>query len=151
MSQLAIVIVNYRSADLLRGCLATVPPTPEVSRIVVVNNDPQSEHERAELAEIARHDARVSVLQSPCNAGFGAGVNRGVHEAQLLGCDSVWILNPDVEVRDGCLTRLLAVLQQYPDGLISPAITSGRPPDEEVWFSGGRLDARCGRAEHPEW
>jgi N-acetylglucosaminyl-diphospho-decaprenol L-rhamnosyltransferase len=148
MSQLAIVIVNYRSADLLRGCLATVPPTSEVARIVVVNNDLDSEHERTQLADIARHDARVSVLQSPCNAGFGAGVNRGVHEAQRLGCDSVWILNPDVEVRDGCLTHLLKVLQQHPDALVSPAITSGRPPDEQVWFSGGRLDARRGRSEH---
>ncbi|ADB73148.1 glycosyltransferase family 2 protein [Geodermatophilus obscurus] len=148
MSQLAIVIVNYRSADLVRGCLATVSPAPEVSRIVIVNNDTESGCERAKLTEIARDDARVRVLESPRNTGFGPGVNQGVREAQRLGCDTVWILNPDVEVRDGCLTRLQAVLQQNPDALVSPVITSGRPPDEQVWFGGGRLDARRGRPEH---
>ncbi|MGY1664578.1 glycosyltransferase family 2 protein [Geodermatophilus sp. SYSU D00696] len=142
------MIVSYRSAELVRTCVASIPPTPQVPHIVVVNNDPECELEARVLATLQHDDHRVTVHHSPRNGGFGAGVNQGVRLAKSLGCDSVWILNPDVEVQEGCLQRLQMALGEHPDAMISPVITSGLPPDEYIWFAGGSLDVRRGRSHH---
>jgi GT2 family glycosyltransferase len=145
---LAVVIVNFRSAELVAHCVASLPDPPLVPLVVVVDNSPEDREGAERLADLASRDDRVQVHPSARNGGFGAGANAGVAIAQKAGASAVWILNPDVIVRPGCVELLQQTLAAHPGALISPLITSGPAGGEYVWYAGGTVDADTGRVEH---
>jgi GT2 family glycosyltransferase len=107
---LDVVIVSYRSRDLLRACLAALrdhPPSPGVSVTVIDNasGDGTAEMVAAEFPD-------VDLVASSENLGFAAATNLGArrgHSPYLLA------LNPDTTVTEGALDRTLAVLESHPD------------------------------------
>ena len=100
-----VVIVSFRSAALLRRCLASLrahPPLVPMS-VHVVDND--SRDGTASMVE--REFPEVALTRAGRNLGFAAATNLAiVHTAG----EFVLVLNPDTEVTDGALDRLLAVM-----------------------------------------
>ncbi|MHB8241788.1 MAG: glycosyltransferase family 2 protein [Solirubrobacteraceae bacterium] len=94
---ITVVIVTYRSADVLAGCLASIPAAAEV---IVVSQDAADDDVRG-IARRERPDARV--IASGRNRGFGAGCNLGAANANG---EVVIFLNPDARFRPGCAERL---------------------------------------------
>jgi GT2 family glycosyltransferase len=120
----AVVIVNYRTKEETRVAVESVVSEPDVSEVVIVDNasrDGSIEYLRQNVT-----DARVQIVESPTNVGFGQGINLGVEhcKAPLL-----LFLNSDAKVRPGslaCLTETL--LGDDSIGVVAPAIyTADRP------------------------
>ena len=108
---LAVVIVTYNSADVLPGCLRSMPAG---MRVVVVDN--ASADHSAAIAE----DYGAMVLRQERNLGFGTACNRGA--AAVPGAD-VLFLNPDARPEPGALQRLAATLDSFPDaGAVGPLL-----------------------------
>lgn len=106
MSQhVLVVIVAYRSDDLLSACLATLGTGLPV---VVVDND-----DSPATAKLAA-DAGARYVAMPENAGFAAGVNAGIAHAWDHAAD-VLLLNPDARIAGDDVRRLAAALHRTPE------------------------------------
>lgn len=98
----AYVIVAYRSARDLEGCLDAIDrdrkgrPWP----IVVVDN--ASPDESGVVAK--RHRCSPVVVRLTKNYGFGTGCNRG---ASVCASETIFFVNPDARVTPGVTDRLL--------------------------------------------
>ncbi len=127
MRDLAIVLVSYNAADWLRPCLDSVfAHAGQCSLdVVVVDNSGDGS---AELVE--REFPEVRTLRCE-NRGYAHGSNRGV-----MTCDARYVLflNPDTEILEGTLERLVGALDERrtvglagvrqvgPDGMVLPTI-----------------------------
>ncbi|GAA1610412.1 glycosyltransferase family 2 protein [Nonomuraea maheshkhaliensis] len=156
MRRVAVVIVTYNSADVLQGCLDSLPSGAagvELAAVVVADN--ASKDDSTALAE--RADLRVTVVQVGRNAGYAAAINAGIAALDLDQLDGVYVLNPDCRLRPGAVAPLLDCLKHpgrgivvpymvNPDGTLQPSLrrmpTVGRAVAEAV--VGGALAGRMG-------
>lgn len=122
--QLAVVILNYRTPQLVVDCLASLVSQidPQTQQVIVVDNasgdDSVEEIEKA----IANNNWQdwVRLLPSDVNGGFSAGNNLGI---QAIRAENYLLLNSDTIVRPGAIQTLLVALEQYPEaGLFSPRL-----------------------------
>ena len=108
----AAVVVTWRSADVLAGCLDAVPPGVDV---VVVDNGSGDG-----TVALARSRPGVRVVENRTNRGLAAANNQG-----LLATSAPFVLlaNPDTRLHPGALVALLAAAQRHPRAaLVVPAV-----------------------------
>lgn len=107
------VIVSYRSAATLRGCVAPLAALPDVRVTVVDNASPDRS-----LDAVAGLD--VDTVRSPRNGGFSYGCNLGAARG-----DAPYLLfmNPDARIDAESLAALVRVLESVPAaGLAAPRL-----------------------------
>ena len=90
MVNLSIIIINYRSLDLIHDCLRSIYKSePSVSfEIIIVNNEDLSGRNNPLPSEFPA----IRWIDMQYNAGFARANNEGIRQA---GGDAVLILNPD--------------------------------------------------------
>jgi N-acetylglucosaminyl-diphospho-decaprenol L-rhamnosyltransferase len=106
---LSVVVVNYRSRDLLLECLrALEADSPGLSvETVVVDNDSRDGTAEA----VAARFPAARVLVNPANLGYARAVNQGI--AATRG-EFVLVMNPDCVIRPGALATLAGYLREHP-------------------------------------
>jgi GT2 family glycosyltransferase len=128
MSLLSVIIVNYRSGELLKDCLtALFDASPSLDlEVFVINND--TTHD---LAPVLNQEwSKVEFIQNRSNLGFAAGANIGFRKSQR---EFVLVLNPDVIVEDQSVETLVNSLRDNADaGLVLPLL---RNPDGTLQYS----------------
>jgi GT2 family glycosyltransferase len=128
MTLLSVVIVNYRSGELLNTCLEALFRDFDSRdfEVFVVNNDCA-----ADLSSVQTlRKPAVQTIQNGANVGFGTAANIGFKESKG---EFLLLLNPDVVVRPGAVTLLLEAMQSHPDaGIVLPQL---RNPDDSVQYS----------------
>jgi N-acetylglucosaminyl-diphospho-decaprenol L-rhamnosyltransferase len=102
--RVTFVIVAYRSAQELSGCLDSIQADAPECDVVVVDND--SPDDSAAVA--GAHPSKPRLITSPRNLGFGGGCNLGARESQS---DGLFLLNPDARLVPGATQKLMAVLE----------------------------------------
>jgi GT2 family glycosyltransferase len=124
---LDVVIVSYRSPELLRSCLASLrenPPGREM-RVHVIDNGADAETK----AIVERDFPEVKLTSLADNVGFSAANNLGIEAGQS---PYVLLLNPDTRILPGALDRLLALMDDSP----------------KIGMSGPRLELDDGSFDH---
>lgn len=122
--RLAIVILNYRTPELVVDCLASLQGQvePEQDVVIVVDNA-SGDHSLAHIQQaIAQYqwDSWAKLLPSSVNGGFSAGNNLGI---QAVNAQAYLLLNSDTVVRPGAIGELRKALDQHPEaGIISPRL-----------------------------
>jgi len=116
--KLAVVIVHYDTSDDLARCLeslvAYAPPVEH--RIVVVDNASRDEG----LAAVHRRFPDCEWIFNADNEGYARGCNRGLAR---VDAEYHLILNPDVVVKPGALSRLLEFADAHPRaGIVGPQL-----------------------------
>lgn len=109
-SAVDVVVVNYNTYDDTIHCVDKLLNVGEVSASaihVIDNMSPDGSGRR--LATDLPDD--VNFIQSPTNAGFGAGVNIG---ARAGTAPYILVLNPDCYPTGPCLGQAVDYLQQNP-------------------------------------
>lgn len=116
--ELAISVVNWNTASLLRACLASVfqnPPSVPFQVLVVDNHSQDGSPEM-----VRREFPRVRLLRSLRNRGYAGGHNwalRATASPYLL------LLNSDILVHPGSIDRLLDFLRSHPEaGIVGPRL-----------------------------
>lgn len=122
--RLSIVIINYRTPQLVINCLASLENQIEVDRdavLVIDNSSGDDSIAQIQRAITQNHWARfVRVISSPVNGGFSAGNNIGI---KAEAADAYLLLNSDTIVRPGAISCLIKAMESYPEvGLISPRL-----------------------------
>jgi GT2 family glycosyltransferase len=106
---LDVVIVSYRSLELVRACLSSLRayPPERGANIWLVDNASQDgtpEMVRAEFPE-------VELIASGTNQGFSAANNIAIRQGRA---PYVLVLNPDTLLTRGALDRMLELLDENP-------------------------------------
>lgn len=104
MSDLDVVVVAYRSRDVIEEAVLRATSLPEVASVVVVDNGDDGSGDVAE-------QAGATVLRRSDNPGFGAGQNLGV---AIGSAPFVLLLNPDASMTVEGLREGLRVLRSWP-------------------------------------
>jgi N-acetylglucosaminyl-diphospho-decaprenol L-rhamnosyltransferase len=121
---LSVIIVNFRTPQLVTECLASL--LPEITgldvRVLVVDNRSDDNSPEIIRAWLAAHDAeaKITFIQSNQNAGFAAGNNIGIR-----ACNAQYylLLNSDTLVRPGAIQTILNTASSFPTaGLVSPRL-----------------------------
>ena len=108
-----VVIVSYRSASTLRGCVEPLCRVPGVRVTVVDNASPDDS-----LEVIA--DLPVDAFRAERNGGFSYGCNLGAGRGRA---PLILFLNPDARMEPAALEKLVAALEGDPRaGLGAPRI-----------------------------
>jgi hypothetical protein len=137
-SRVAVVLVNYRTADLTKRCLASLKSEKRLLphlQVVVIDggsNDGSAEVLAGAVAE-PTYGEWVSVFPLQVNGGFGWANNQAI--SWLLQQPNppgfIHLLNPDTEIEEGAVAHLLRYLKKHarvgavgsqllePDGSIS--------------------------------
>ena len=119
-AKVAIIIVNYRTPDLAKRCLASLQPEkrliPELQVMVVDGGSGDASVEvLAKMVAEPAHREWTSVLPLEVNGGFGWANNQAI--LRLLqrpdAPDFIHLLNPDTEVEEGAVARLLEYLEEH--------------------------------------
>jgi N-acetylglucosaminyl-diphospho-decaprenol L-rhamnosyltransferase len=108
--RLDVVIVSYRSRELLRRCLDSLRAHPPAvpMKVVVVDND-----SRDGTAGMIRADyPEVDLIASPANLGFAAATNLGAARGEA---PYLLALNPDTELTAGALDTVLETMRARPE------------------------------------
>lgn len=156
-SNVAVVIVNYRTADLTRAAVASALSEPDVTEVVVVDN--ASGHgDVAALREAFAADGRVTVVESGTNLGFGQGANLGVARSRS---PLVLLLNSDATIAPGSVRLLVQALLaddrvgvvapaiHQPDGTLQPGVHGSFPRRGEVILVS--LGRKAADDQSPDW
>ena len=115
---LGLVVVTYRSSDVLTGFLDSLTRSSLApGEVVVVDNSPT----KVSLPKKGSLQA-VSVVHRPDNPGYGTAANVGV-AALRDSCDWVVVCNPDILVDKDTLQLLLDEAESHDSaGSLGPAI-----------------------------
>lgn len=136
---LAVIVVNYASADLLEDNLIPLLDSVQQNRVFVVDNF-SSDDERKRVEFLALRGWTPILLDT--NLGFGSGMNIGIERATAAGATTFLLVNPDAVIRADDVSTLFRHVQADPLALVSPRILR---PDGSVWFNGSDLYLRDGR------
>jgi len=140
---IAIVIVNYKTPELVKACLASVAREQVGNlRFKVYVGDADSQDGSVEI--ISRYIEEEGLEFCTCldigvNNGFAFG-NNFILEKEVLDdaeVDYVHFLNPDTYVRPGAIAALVAALQAHPEaGVVGSRLEN---PDESLRSYGFRF------------
>ena len=129
---LSIVIVNYKTRDLLRDCLRSVRASQGAfsREVIVVDNcsgDGSVEMVRQEFPD-------VDLIASETSGGYAYANNLGFERARGR---HLLLLNPDTLLPPTALKDMLLFMEEYPDaGVAGPKLVLGD----------GNLDLACRRS-----
>lgn len=140
--RLLISIVNFRVPELTIACLHSLET--ELSgfsdaKVVVVDND--SGDDSVSVVQRAIDDNNwshwVSVLTSEKNGGYAFGNNLAIRPTlqNVNPPDFYFILNPDTEVRPGCITALIRFMVKNPTiGITGPSLEDNSGKELNIAF-----------------
>ncbi len=135
---LAIVIVNYNTRDLLRDCLASIQASRLAGSCAVYVVDNHSDDGSA--AMVRAEFPAVHLIEQAANAGYATANNVGLRAAGLAGGvppGYALLLNPDTLLEPDALARMLAFMAAHPEaGAAGPKLVR----------QDGSLDRACRRS-----
>jgi N-acetylglucosaminyl-diphospho-decaprenol L-rhamnosyltransferase len=131
---LDVVVVSYRSAGLVAGCVeAALTFAGERARVVLVDNSPGDGGREA----VVRLAPAATVIENERNVGYAFAVNQGI---TACAGELVLLLNPDVtSIRGGYETIERAFADDKTLAAITPSLIA----------SDGTLEPTCRREPKP--
>ena len=113
----AVVIVTYNSADCIGELLMSVSRAAPGLRLrtVVVDNGSSDE-----TVGIVANTHGVTLIEAKANLGYAGGVNVGRSFAGSYS--ALLVLNPDVVLEEGSVTKMYAALNHPKIGIVVPAL-----------------------------
>lgn len=125
MAEVAVIIVNYGTADLALTAVKSIFERDHGGRAVEVhlvdNASPGDDADRMQRAIVQRGWAdRVTFYAETENHGFGRGNNIVLHSlaARPSPPDYVFLLNPDARLKTNTIAELAAFLETHPDAAV---------------------------------
>tara|TARA_R110002049_G_scaffold72490_2_gene187110 strand:+ start:128174 stop:129328 length:1155 start_codon:yes stop_codon:yes gene_type:complete len=124
-SRVAVVILNYRTPEMVIDCLESLTTEVDLDadRVIVVDNQsPDDSASRIrDVVEQRGWQNWCRVVVSPSNDGFSAGNNFGIASQSS---EFYWLLNSDTIVRPGALQLMLEAARANSDAaIVAPTLT----------------------------
>ena len=113
----AVVVVTYNRADLLRVMLAGLAALQRRPDAVIVVDNASTDHTAAVLE--AERALPLQVIRPDDNLGGAGGFHLAVEAAYEQGFDRIWLMDDDVVPAPDCLGVLMAVDPEFADCLMA--------------------------------
>lgn len=129
MLDVSIIIVNWNTVDILRGCLSSVYLQTHdiIYELIVVDN--ASSDGSAEM--VKQEFPQVTLIANSENRGFAAANNQGM---LIANGHYTLLLNPDTIILDGAIQKTVAFADQHPDiGVLGC----------QVWVNDNEIQRTC--------
>lgn len=130
--ELSIVIVNYKSWELLENCLNSFQQYPPKLKyeIIVVDNDSQD----GKFEGFSELHPEIKLIKNKGNYGFSNGCNLGADNANG---DYLLFLNPDTELtKDNAIDAMVQFLKNNSNvGIASCRTETAKKIERELLFS----------------
>jgi GT2 family glycosyltransferase len=130
---IGVVIVNYNGHAYIHRCLLSVLRSTHAPAGVVVVDNASTDGSADQIVE--RFPGTV-VLKNDANAGFAAGVNRGLRFCLDAGHHAVLVLNPDTEIEPETLEALVRGMTRHPGAILAPYIGMRDDPERNGSYVG---------------
>lgn len=119
MKDLSIVIVTYNSQSEILKCLNSIEEQSSIDHeVIVVDNASMDDT----CLQVAGRFPAVLLIRNEENLGFAAACNVGIERS--VG-RHVSLVNPDAEILDGALDKMVAFLDEYPSyGMVGPKVVT---------------------------
>jgi GT2 family glycosyltransferase len=112
-----VVIVNFNAGRFLKDAVESVLRSRLVAHIHIVDN--ASTDGSLDLV-LQGHDDRLTIIRNTTNLGFATACNFGLTRA---ACENILVLNPDCQVMEAAIDRLIAVLRSTDRvGMVGPLL-----------------------------
>lgn len=134
--KIAIVILNWNGAELLRRFLPSVQEYSQGAEIYVVDNDSNDDS----IIVLKEHFPKINLIQNQSNLGFTGGYNKGL---KSIDADLYCLLNSDVKVTENWLDPIIKLFQNEKKvSIAQPKILSLNSPShfEYAGAAGGFID-----------
>lgn len=134
--KLAIVILNWNGAQLLKDYLPAVLRYSGNAEVYVIDNASTDDS----VSQLREHFPDVHLIRNPKNLGFAGGYNSGL---QKVDADVFCLLNSDVEVTPDWTLPMISLFKTRPEVAIAqPKILDLRKKDyfEYAGAGGGFID-----------
>lgn len=135
VTKLAIIIVNYKTPDLVIDCLESLKNdlmAMNVEVVVVDNHSADDSVARITSWADSKSPGLVNVISSEQNGGFSAGNNLGI---KSIEAENYLLLNSDTLVREGALKVLLETIDRFDEvGAVSPRLEWPNAEPQESCF-----------------
>jgi N-acetylglucosaminyl-diphospho-decaprenol L-rhamnosyltransferase len=116
--RVSIVIVNWKTPELLAECLNTLKDDPQHDGFELWVVDNNSGDDSVEM--LGRDYPHIKVLANNFNAGFSKGCNQVI---PLCTAPYIMLLNPDTKVQDRAVSKLADYLDTHPNcGAVGPKV-----------------------------
>lgn len=129
--KIAIIIVNYKTAELLMQCLESLRRLIDSGNIQIVISDNNSPDNSIAVIEEYIFDKglqkHITLLSLPKNGGFSYGNNEAIKYTLLnySGINTFWLLNPDTIVNNAPIELITQRFRSNPEiGIIGTKQTS---------------------------
>ena len=134
----AIVILNYNDGSRTASLASKISDYKILDHIIIVDNCSTDDSLNVLQKTAGPH---ITVLSSPENGGYARGNNTGIcYAIGKLGCDYIFIANPDVYFTEDTASKMLDALKSDTRfGAAAPLVSSGC----NVW----KLPGFCGIIE----
>ena len=144
--RIGIVTVLFNSASVLPGLFQSLDRQTTSSFHVWAIDNASTDTSVA----LCRSHPRFTLIPNPTNLGVAAGNNQGIRAALDAGCDTILLLNNDVEFGPGLFTDLLNGLAVNHCQMVAPIMYYFDRPTT-IWAAGGRFQSFLGyRCYHLE-
>ena len=133
---LAIVILNWNGAEMLRRFLPSVIEHSPEAEVIVADNASTDDS----LKVLAEQFPGIRTILFDHNYGFAEGYNKAIAQ---VDCDLCLLLNSDVRVEAGWLKPMLDYMEAHPEvAACQPKICQEQAPDmlEYAGACGGYID-----------
>ncbi|MBP1464224.1 glycosyltransferase family 2 protein [Candidatus Chloroploca sp. M-50] len=116
MNIVSVLIITHNSAHEIGPCLDTLAQHTRVPyEIIVVDNASADD-----TMDAIRRSGSLRLVTNTTNVGFAAAVNQAT---RLAGGRYLLLLNPDTQVYEGAIDRLVAFLDSHPSvGICAPRV-----------------------------
>ena len=110
MNDLSIIIVNWNTREYLLSCLGSIFEEEDglLKEVIVIDNGSRD----GSGSDMKEAFPSVHLIQNEKNLGFAKAVNQGLQKASGR---YVLLLNPDTEVRNRAIERLMSFMDSHPD------------------------------------
>jgi hypothetical protein len=135
--KIGVVLLNWQNwqetVDCLHQLESVITTEKDVIPIVVDNGSKDDSVSQLKLMKIP-HLVCLDV-----NLGYAGGCNVGIQKAIEIGCETILLMNSDVDFQPGFLEPLLGNLKSRPQvGIVSPKIINDDNP-AKIYYAGGKI------------
>jgi GT2 family glycosyltransferase len=122
----SVLVVNFQTCELTIKAVESALAESAAAEVIIVDNASEDGSYEKLVCQFA-DEAKVMVIASPTNRGFGAGNNLAAAHAR---CDLLFLLNSDATFTSNSLTPLVnfRITKQEPC-IIAPAVLAGATGD----------------------
>lgn len=139
MVKLTISIVNFNTGDYLLRCIESLEKSKDEADISLFIVDNASTDDSIEKVKNKKIDLKIEYILNQQNLGFGKAHNQVLKK---LNSQYILILNPDVEVKKGDISKILEFMEENPEvGAATP----------EIILSNGKVDLTAHRGFPTPW